>query len=477
MMSELDVGEQAGSSQPILYFAYGSMMLRSEIEGVCGSEVRVVGAGSADGFRLKFTRGSEKWGGGVADIVSAVGYRVWGVIFEVPQDMLGKLDEREGVPRGAYKRLQLRVRTSDGKEFDAQAYDVVDKSAQEIAPSERYFDTLAAGAKAGGLPQHYMRFMSHLRWHMSNHAGAVHAQAQSQSRESGNWHRKRPRTRRRYGSFFRQGFQLRGSTATPARRGGPIVQVHPSRCGGIRDWHALCFESAVALVDVVPTEEVPHDEIWVDQVIREGLGVRYAREHFGFSCSLVYLGGPPRFPRILIRPRVIALSVAYQSYMDTGLDIAVLHPRQIELLGLTPGQHITVMAAAKSSKADGDFLYYQSLTLRCFAGTSSEIRSGNSFVPYPQIGRLHLSAETRKELGARIKYVVLVQANVARAFASRLLLYGSSFFVALLSLHPISVELAGILGIGSRAVLITLTVALVLSTVLSWIDLRSRLQI
>jgi hypothetical protein len=61
------------------YFAYGSNMSSTQIKKRCPS-VRFVCAAELRGFRLGFTRFSEKRNGGVADIVAAAEEAVWGTV-------------------------------------------------------------------------------------------------------------------------------------------------------------------------------------------------------------------------------------------------------------------------------------------------------------------------------------------------------------------------------------------------------------
>ena len=84
------------------YFAYGSNMLEERLQ----SSKRVPGAtflaiGSVRGYRLRFhKRSTDK--SGKCDIVKTDSAEdvVYGVVFKVPEDQLGKLDRAEGVGHG-----------------------------------------------------------------------------------------------------------------------------------------------------------------------------------------------------------------------------------------------------------------------------------------------------------------------------------------------------------------------------------------
>ena len=65
------------------------------------------------GYELSFTH-TNKEGIGTADIVvKPTGY-VIGCLYEIPREMLGKLDQVEGVNSGAYKRVKISVTRMDG---------------------------------------------------------------------------------------------------------------------------------------------------------------------------------------------------------------------------------------------------------------------------------------------------------------------------------------------------------------------------
>jgi hypothetical protein len=88
-----------------IYFAYGSNLGQSILRRPdrC-PRAEQVGIARVDGYRLGFTRHSERRGGGVADLVEAVGSVVWGALFDLSLDGFDALDKAEGVAIGAYAR-------------------------------------------------------------------------------------------------------------------------------------------------------------------------------------------------------------------------------------------------------------------------------------------------------------------------------------------------------------------------------------
>jgi gamma-glutamylcyclotransferase len=137
-----------------LLFAYGSNMAGSEMEAWC-PEHRLLGPARLDGFRIELRRRSIRWQGGAADIVPAGGECVWGVLYEVADGELDRLDQKEG-EGFAYRRRQVDVEHR-GERRAAVAYEVVDKEPSEVPCSREYAELVVAGASERGLPQEWVR--------------------------------------------------------------------------------------------------------------------------------------------------------------------------------------------------------------------------------------------------------------------------------------------------------------------------------
>ncbi len=106
-----------------LYFGYGSNLNAADWSRWCSGKgysetsfdasfKKVASAWLAD-YRPGFTVYSSTRSGGVLDIVEAKGCVVPGVLFEVDEETVAKLDRKEGYPR-FYKKLNVIVQTADG---------------------------------------------------------------------------------------------------------------------------------------------------------------------------------------------------------------------------------------------------------------------------------------------------------------------------------------------------------------------------
>jgi cation transport regulator ChaC len=129
------------------YFAYGSCMDEESFRSTVGEEnYEVMGKARLPGHRLAFTRWSRKWQGGVADIVPSPGDEVEGVLYKLKPDAWDSLDQREGVPLGHYRRMEVDVEWK-GEKIRAVTYTVVDKATEEFAPSPAYRRAILNGVE------------------------------------------------------------------------------------------------------------------------------------------------------------------------------------------------------------------------------------------------------------------------------------------------------------------------------------------
>ena len=140
-------------------FCYGSLLPEREVLGTAPGAVWR-GRALLTGHRLDLTWKSEKWRGGVADVVPDVRTRfsVWGGLYDVDAGDLGKIDKREGHPKW-YCRQQLVVWADGQPEAPTEAwvYQVVCRESAPIPASAVYKSLISKGARKRGLPETYVR--------------------------------------------------------------------------------------------------------------------------------------------------------------------------------------------------------------------------------------------------------------------------------------------------------------------------------
>jgi gamma-glutamylcyclotransferase len=146
----------------MLYFAYGSNMDWDEMHACCPS-ARFSFTARLDGYKLAFTHRSERRKCAVADVLSALGCCVWGVIYDIgaPRD-IDSLNRKEGYCPGraknAYAPLSVMVRPHGGEKlFSAETYSVCCKETANSKPNTQYRALLVEGAEHWQLPGDYIQ--------------------------------------------------------------------------------------------------------------------------------------------------------------------------------------------------------------------------------------------------------------------------------------------------------------------------------
>ena len=143
-------------SERVYYFAFGSNM-SSERLSVRIPILEDLGAGRLDGWRFVCNkRGVD--GTAKANIVSADGSLVWGVVYALYRSSLPELDVFEG----GYERAQLMVRLeSTGAQIECEGY-LSDRTSSTSAPANWYKRHMVDGARDHGLPDDYVTMLEGL---------------------------------------------------------------------------------------------------------------------------------------------------------------------------------------------------------------------------------------------------------------------------------------------------------------------------
>lgn len=146
------------------YFAYGANMSAAVMDAT-GIAHRFISAACLPAHRFAFMRRSVRTGTGVADIISDPRAEVWGALYELTDEQISPLDQKEGRGRW-YEREDVLVRTPDGRSRRAMAYVVIRKEPEEIRPSLAYLSGLVSGARERSLPSAYINALEAMipRW-------------------------------------------------------------------------------------------------------------------------------------------------------------------------------------------------------------------------------------------------------------------------------------------------------------------------
>lgn len=130
----------------VWYFAYGSNM---DVAQMLTREAPFtqIKKGRVYGQRLVFNKIADRYPGyGYANIVPEHGFDVMGVLYEVNESGLMKLDEKEGVSSNHYFRSQIEVLLDDGSSIEAVVYLAHPSRVKDgLFPTHSYMEHLYKG--------------------------------------------------------------------------------------------------------------------------------------------------------------------------------------------------------------------------------------------------------------------------------------------------------------------------------------------
>jgi len=130
------------------YFAYASNMSRKQMAERC-PEAKAGIVATLPNFKLVFTGYSRLRKGAEATIKGSKGDKVMGVVYEIGEAGLRKLDKWEEYPVN-YKHLDVRVYTDSGETYDAITF-IKARQEEEDKPSPEYLAVIQQGYRDWGL--------------------------------------------------------------------------------------------------------------------------------------------------------------------------------------------------------------------------------------------------------------------------------------------------------------------------------------
>jgi cation transport regulator ChaC len=147
----------------VWYFAFGSNMhdtVFRQRRKMRPLEWRV---GRVRGHRLRFNLdGWPKGKSAPANISADDDAEVWGVLYLITRRSMVWLNATEGVPGWHYRPTWLDAEDQDGYPIRAFTY-VADGLENDGRPSLRYITLLREGARAHGLPQHWIELLDQVK--------------------------------------------------------------------------------------------------------------------------------------------------------------------------------------------------------------------------------------------------------------------------------------------------------------------------
>jgi hypothetical protein len=136
-----------------LYAAYGSNLDPRQMAGRAPHSP-LQGHGWLHGWRLTFGGEDLSWEGALATVVEDPGSDVFVLLYDVGPGDEEALNRWEGEALGLYRRLRVRVHTSDGPVL---AWLFVLDGYEGGLPSARYLGMIADAAESAGAPEEYVK--------------------------------------------------------------------------------------------------------------------------------------------------------------------------------------------------------------------------------------------------------------------------------------------------------------------------------
>src|SRR3989344_3074387 len=138
-------------------FAYGSNMDLEQMKKRCPGSV-LLGKAVLKDYRIAFSIFSDLRKCGCADIQCVPGSEVWGLLYRISDSDLDALDEYEGHPVH-YRRISCSVTDETGVVRNVETYEVVNKNAEHLPPSEEYLGIMVHAAEKFSFPGAYQSFL------------------------------------------------------------------------------------------------------------------------------------------------------------------------------------------------------------------------------------------------------------------------------------------------------------------------------
>ena len=145
--------------EPVWYFAFGANMHDSAFRERREMRPAAWRVGRVKGYRLRFNlEGRPRGRAAPANIAPDPGAEVWGVLYGITRRQLLDLDSTEGVPGRRYRQLWVEAEDVEGNVLRTVTY-IAEGKETDGNPSLRYITLLREGARAHGLPEHYLRIL------------------------------------------------------------------------------------------------------------------------------------------------------------------------------------------------------------------------------------------------------------------------------------------------------------------------------
>jgi hypothetical protein len=144
----------------MFYFSYGSFLDIQTLKKHAPS-AKFISKAILPNYEVQFNFLSKTYSGGVTGVEPAPGKSAQGVIYDITEDDLLKLDKVEGVQQGIYFRHKILVLDELGKIVEAETYRTTEPKGP-FKPRKRYLRLMLKGAKQHSLDPDYIKKLEKL---------------------------------------------------------------------------------------------------------------------------------------------------------------------------------------------------------------------------------------------------------------------------------------------------------------------------
>jgi len=99
---------------------------------------------------------------GGCHLEEAPGKILYGVLYEISDEELAKLDKLTRVEQGRYEKKHLTIDDGKGRSYNAVAHSIKNPKGKS-RPSREYMEHMIKGAKSHGFPKPYIELLEKLR--------------------------------------------------------------------------------------------------------------------------------------------------------------------------------------------------------------------------------------------------------------------------------------------------------------------------
>ena len=147
------------------YFAYGSNMNKKHLDDYLGhNNAMFIDTGILKNNIFMYQGIKNHLNiKGKADICRRKGSNVYGVIYKVDEDIMKKLDKKEGVHKGIYEREYCKIKAK-GQVYNCVTYRMItDKISRRMEPSVKYKTIIITAAVYHNFPKKYLSRLKNIQ--------------------------------------------------------------------------------------------------------------------------------------------------------------------------------------------------------------------------------------------------------------------------------------------------------------------------